>query len=57
VNNEDDPFWDPPDPNLLGKSVFRLAPAAFNMDNPEESWILEEKTNRIRGLLRVILSY
>lgn len=35
-DNEQDPFWDPPEPILLGQGYLKLMSLAFLLDNPSE---------------------
>lgn len=32
----DDPFYDQPEPQLIGKSYYKLEPLAYLLDNPYE---------------------
>jgi len=38
---------------LIGKCGVLMKILLFNIDNPNESWILDEETNDVRGLLRI----
>lgn len=34
LDNSEDPFWDPPEPELIGYTYYKLLPLAYLMDNP-----------------------
>ena len=36
INNINDPFWDPPEPYLIGQCYLSLQPLAYLIDNPAE---------------------
>ena len=36
TNNINDPFWDPPEPHLIGQGFLSLQPLAYLIDNPAE---------------------
>jgi len=48
-----DPFWDPADPYLIGKTQLKISPVLYNRCNPVELWIFEEKTEVLKGLIKV----
>lgn len=42
-NNDDDPFWDPPEPQLLGQGFLLLESLAYLIDNPTEIQLIGDK--------------
>jgi len=47
---EDDPFWDPPEPRLIGQGFCMLLSLAHLLDNPTEISLIGEHNKC--GLLR-----
>ena len=52
-DSKKDPFWDDPDPYLIGKTQLKISPVIYNRSNPVELWIFEEKTEILKGLIKV----
>jgi hypothetical protein len=54
LSNQDDPFWDPPEPMLIGQSYMSLKSLGYLIDNQMESKILSsEGSSGVRGVLSV----
>jgi hypothetical protein len=34
LKNEDDPFWDPPEPHQIGVAIYKLLSLGYLLDNP-----------------------
>ena len=39
---EDDPFWDPPEPRLIGQGFLKIQALAYLMDNPSDLTLVGE---------------
>lgn len=53
VNDQDDPFWDPPEPHLVGISYLKLFSLSMYLDLPSEITIVGD--SGLCGSLRVNL--
>lgn len=54
LTNDEDPFWDPPEPMLIGQSFMSLKNLAYLIENEMESKILSSEGNSgVRGILSV----
>lgn len=42
LNEEKDPFWDPPEPQLIGQGFLKLLSIAYLLDNPSELIIVSD---------------
>lgn len=38
---------------MVGKAQLKISPVIYNRDNPCEIWIFEERTENLRGLLKL----
>lgn len=53
VVDQEDPFWDPPESNMIGQGYLKLLSLGYLMDNPSEITIVGD--NGSSGSLRVNL--
>lgn len=40
LKNEEDPFWDPPEPHQIGVAIYKLLSLGYLLDNPVECQIV-----------------
>lgn len=43
ITEEKDPFWDPPEPQLIGQGFFKLLSIAYLLDGPTELVMVDDK--------------
>ena len=54
LSHEDDPFWDPPEPQLIGQSFMALKSLSYLIENEMVAKILSSEGNSgVRGKLSV----
>ncbi len=52
LSHDEDPFWDPPEPLLIGQSFMSLKNLGYLIENEMESKILSSEGNSgVRGML------
>lgn len=49
----DDPFWDPPQPQLIGQGYYKLEPLAYLIDNPHTVSLIGSDQKGLVGKLEV----
>lgn len=55
LSKEEDPFWDPPEPILVGKAYYALSHLANLFDNPFDAKIIDATRMQAAGKLMVNL--
>jgi len=55
LSNEEDPFWDPPEPQLIGQGFLKLLSIAYLLDNPTKLIMVGD--NGQTGVLSVSLAH
>ena len=55
LSQEEDPFWDPPEPMLVGRAYYRLAHLANLFDNPYDTKIIDANRMEQSGTLHLNL--
>ena len=53
MKGEDDPFWDPPQPQLIGLGYYKLEPLAYLIDNPHVVSLIGSDQKGLVGKLEV----
>jgi hypothetical protein len=53
MEGEDDPFWDPPQPQMIGLGYYKLEPLAYLIDNPHTVSLIGSDQKGLVGKLEV----